>query len=343
MADCLIALGANLGKRSATLDQAVQQLGEHPQIEITGVSAWHETQSVGGPAGQRSYLNGAVRITTKLNPHQLLAFLQEIENRAGRERAVRWSARTLDLDLLLFGEQMVHTPGLSIPHPRMTFRKFVLVPAAEIAGEMIHPECGWTIASLLAHLQAAPRYIAITGVHYDFQERLAVALAERIEGACVLRSEIAARTGVARDCGSRDPAGEVEFLTEAGKRLRSCWAGASLPTDGWWVSDFWLAEALAAASTLPPADPQRALLGQQAMAARRHLPPRLLLIVDDFQVARPMEPAVAADSDEAAPVPYPQSLERLTMSGLQGPRLHISARDGEGALTEAAAAVAAMP
>src|SRR5690606_10760471 len=109
----------------------------------------------GGPAGQPSFLNGTVLLTTTLSPEAVLAALEQLETEAGRAREVRWDARTLDLDILLYDDLCLRTSRLMIPHPRMAFRRFVLRPAAEIAAEMVHPEIGWTMEQLLMHLETA--------------------------------------------------------------------------------------------------------------------------------------------------------------------------------------------
>jgi 2-amino-4-hydroxy-6-hydroxymethyldihydropteridine diphosphokinase len=152
MPRCLLAVGANLGDRSATLDQALAKISELPQTQVLARSQWYETSPVGGPAGQASFLNGAILLDCELSPHELATSLQQIELSLGRDRHVRWDARTIDIDLLLFGEEIVDTSELQIPHPRMSFRQFVLRPAMEIAGEMIHPTSSWTLAGLLRQL-----------------------------------------------------------------------------------------------------------------------------------------------------------------------------------------------
>ena len=94
---------------------------------------------IGGPAGQEPFLNAAALLETSLPPAELLARLQRIELHLGRTRETRWAARTLDLDLLLYDNLVLNTPYLTLPHPRMAFRRFVLEPAAEVAPEMAHP------------------------------------------------------------------------------------------------------------------------------------------------------------------------------------------------------------
>ena len=136
------------------------RLVAQPQIAVAAVSCWRETAPVGGPPGQPPFLNGALLAETSLAPHDLLAALQQIENDLGRRRAERWGPRTIDLDLLLYDELVLDTPSLTLPHPRMAWRRFVLEPAAEVAGAMLHPTIGWTIARLLEHLNTARPYVA---------------------------------------------------------------------------------------------------------------------------------------------------------------------------------------
>jgi 2-amino-4-hydroxy-6-hydroxymethyldihydropteridine diphosphokinase len=134
---CAIGLGSNLGDSRGWLDLAIRSLSEHAQIELIQVASYYSTKPIGPP--QPDYLNSAVTITTSLSPWALLAVLQSIESHSGRERQVRWGARTLDLDLLLYGRWGIDTPSLQVPHPYMHKRGFVLVPLAEIAP---HWRCG---------------------------------------------------------------------------------------------------------------------------------------------------------------------------------------------------------
>ena len=157
--DCLIAFGSNLGAEESVLQQAITHLQSHPEIRITGASRPVWTAAVGGPEGQSDYLNAAIRLETTFNPQQLLLQTRKIETGLGRERRQRWGARRIDLDILLFGEQQVDSLELTIPHPRMSFRRFVLEPAAEIAAEMTHPVCQRSIGQLLEHLNQKPNEI----------------------------------------------------------------------------------------------------------------------------------------------------------------------------------------
>jgi 2-amino-4-hydroxy-6-hydroxymethyldihydropteridine diphosphokinase len=143
-------LGSNLGDRRAHLEAAVRGLAGLG--EVLAVSSFRETAPVGGPP-QPAYLNAAVVVATELEPLALLHAAQEIERRAGRERGVVWGPRTLDLDLLLYGDRTLREPGLVVPHPRLHERRFVLEPLAEIALDWPVPGLGRTVGELLANLR----------------------------------------------------------------------------------------------------------------------------------------------------------------------------------------------
>jgi len=149
-----IALGSNLGDRRATLDQAVLMMDSHAEISVRTVSSFIETDPV-GPEGQDAYLNGAVLVDTTLDPRDLLTVLNAIEAQLGRDRSTeqRWGSRTCDLDILLYGDRVVDDPELTIPHPRMREREFVLGPLAEIAPDAIDPVSKKTVSELLADLE----------------------------------------------------------------------------------------------------------------------------------------------------------------------------------------------
>lgn len=151
-----IALGSNLGDRHANLDQAVRLLREQAGLKLVRVSSYFETTPVGGPAGQNPYLNAAAELKSDLKPHQLLHCLLEVEQRLGRVRGdERNLPRTIDLDLLLYGKAVQSDAELTLPHPRLHERWFVLAPLAEIAPELTHPVLGRSMRELLAALPAA--------------------------------------------------------------------------------------------------------------------------------------------------------------------------------------------
>ncbi|CAG0948952.1 2-amino-4-hydroxy-6-hydroxymethyldihydropteridinediphosphokinase [Myxococcaceae bacterium] len=153
--DAFVSLGSNLGDREATLRMALSALAATPETSLVAVSSWYETDPV-GPAPQGPYLNAAARLRTTLSARDLLDRLLAIERKAGRVRsAERNAARTLDLDLLLYGVQRIDEPGLLVPHPRLHERGFVLEPLAEIAGERRHPRLGVAIAELAARVRDA--------------------------------------------------------------------------------------------------------------------------------------------------------------------------------------------
>lgn len=127
-----LALGSNLGDRRAYISGAVERLPD-----VVAVSHLYETDPVGGPPGQGAFLNCVVELRTTRAPRELLAAAQAAEAAAERVRAERWGPRTLDVDVLLVGDEVVRDPDLTIPHPRMWERGFVLVPLADLAPELV--------------------------------------------------------------------------------------------------------------------------------------------------------------------------------------------------------------
>ncbi len=147
---CAIALGSNLGDSLAILQGAIVLLDQHPDVRVTSCSSVYQTAPVGPP--QPDYFNACVLLESDLSPEALLRLLLSVEAQFGRVRRERWGPRSLDLDLLLVGEQQLKTASLEIPHPRMRERAFVLVPLAEIASDWRHPQSGQTIADICATL-----------------------------------------------------------------------------------------------------------------------------------------------------------------------------------------------
>ena len=142
-----LSLGSNLGDREAHLKSAVEGLDG-----VLAVSRIIETSPVGGPP-QPGYLNAAVVLETDLDAKALLGRCLALERAAGRTRGVLWGPRTLDVDLLLFGDRVIDEPGLNVPHPRLAQRAFVLEPLAEIAPLWVVPGAGRTVEQLLGDLQ----------------------------------------------------------------------------------------------------------------------------------------------------------------------------------------------
>jgi len=128
-----IGLGANLGEREATLRDAVERLAADPGVQVVAVSSFRETDPVGAIRDQPPFLNGAAAVETSLTPRRLLELLLRIETEFGRRRqGPQGGPRTLDLDLLLYGDEEIDEPGLRVPHPRLHERAFVLEPLAEL-------------------------------------------------------------------------------------------------------------------------------------------------------------------------------------------------------------------
>jgi 2-amino-4-hydroxy-6-hydroxymethyldihydropteridine diphosphokinase len=148
---CAIALGSNLGDSRSILSKAIDRLQTSPQIALIAVSSWYLTAPIGPP--QPDYLNGCATLQTSLTPLELLDTLHAIETEFGRVRQEHWGARTLDLDLLLYEQQIIDTPSLQLPHPRMNERAFVLIPLAEIAPDWLDPRSAQSIAALCDKLE----------------------------------------------------------------------------------------------------------------------------------------------------------------------------------------------
>ena len=148
-----VGLGSNLGDRAAYLLLGLSALSRLPKTHLLRLSPVYETDPVGPP--QPPYLNMVAELETELSPKGLLAEMLGIEKALGRERRERWGPRTLDLDLLLYGDLVLEEAGLSVPHPRLHERAFVLVPLLDLLPEGRHPLLGQSFAELLASLDAS--------------------------------------------------------------------------------------------------------------------------------------------------------------------------------------------
>ncbi len=160
MALALLSLGSNLGHSPRLLQQARRELAQRGLGVVRASRVWR-TRAVGGPPDQSEFLNQVLLAETSLSAQALLQVLLECEQALGRVRHRRWAARTIDIDLLLYEQQVLSTEQLQLPHPRMSFRRFVLQPAVEIAAEMIHPLAGRSLQQLLDHLNHTPPLVWI--------------------------------------------------------------------------------------------------------------------------------------------------------------------------------------
>lgn len=153
MTTAFVGIGSNLGEPERQIAAALDELAAEDGVELVAVSALRETEPV-GYLDQPNFLNGAVEVRTELPPRELLEVLLAIESRLGRVRGEgpRFGPRTIDLDLLVYGEETIEEPGLTVPHPRLAERRFALEPLAELAPELEIPGLG-PVQALLAELE----------------------------------------------------------------------------------------------------------------------------------------------------------------------------------------------
>lgn len=343
---CLIGLGSNLGDRSGLLNAALIQLRRHPHIEVARQSQYHETLPVGGPGAQSAYLNAAAVLRTSLSPQNLLAELQAVETDLGRQRVEHWGPRTIDIDLLLYGDRTLAAPDLVVPHPRMAWRRFVLEPAAEVAPEMLHPSTGWTIARLLKHLNQTPWYLAIAGPIGVGKSFLAAEIAEK-SGARLLTEEF---DPVRLEAFYSNPSShawqiEIEFLEQRARQLaigRVEWGRQDRPT----VGDFWFEQSPAFARIWLHAEQVPTYRARWEEIRSLVVRPRLTVLL-----RAPLEVLLARirtrgrRGEEFLTIEHLRRIEHALdeqATAAEGPVLRLNAIDNQAAVVELLAAVESM-
>lgn len=174
-----LGLGSNVGDREEYVEQAIFLLDKNPNIELVKHSTNYETEPEGG-GSQPPFINAVAEVKTKLTPHKLLEVCQEIEATLGREREIEWGPRTIDIDILLYGTEIISDDKLQVPHPLMHGRLFVLRPLREIAPQLMHPVLEKRIEALYEERKAEtgekyddelPGFKEIKGGGYDDYER----------------------------------------------------------------------------------------------------------------------------------------------------------------------------
>jgi 2-amino-4-hydroxy-6-hydroxymethyldihydropteridine diphosphokinase len=300
----IVGLGSNLGDRGAILDEALDALQAEPHVHLHTISSYYESPPVGGPAGQGPFLNAAALLEPALDPLSLLELLHRIEARFGRDRTERWGPRTLDLDLLLYGEEVRRTPQIVVPHPRLAFRRFALVPAVEVAPWSIDPHTGLTINELLTSLDRRPSLVALAAV--DPSDARSAELVARVQhdvvdrlGAVALKREERAGTGSSPAAAPTHPLdrhyAEVQAIA---RRTDAAECARNVPGAGWLVADFSLDLELQRGSTLERTEPAadeaawkhvwNLFIHQRAAeaAVARALPPTFVVLIGSQAEAR---------------------------------------------------------
>jgi 2-amino-4-hydroxy-6-hydroxymethyldihydropteridine diphosphokinase len=151
MKTAYIGIGSNVGDSQRNCHEAIERIGASDGCRVISASAFYLTEPVGNK-NQEWYVNGVVSISTAMRARDLLNALLQVEANMGRVRTVKWGPRIIDLDILLFGQDIIDEIDLKIPHPMMHLRKFVMAPVAEIAPEIIHPVLGKTMTELLMEI-----------------------------------------------------------------------------------------------------------------------------------------------------------------------------------------------
>ncbi len=281
-----IGLGSNLGDRQAHLQAAIAAMDAHPSVRVIKVSSFYETLPL-GQMRQPMYLNAVAAVDTALSATELLSAMQDVERRLGRVRDGHWRPRTIDLDVLLFGDQIIQTPGLTIPHPQMHLRSFVLRGLCELDSRAMHPVLRLTAAQMYARLNgqdfaldaSRPQLISVAGLIGVGKTTLALRLAECLGGKFIaekyddnpyLADVYAGHKEMALDS-------ELFFLSSSATQLRK----DRLKSGVCYVSDYVFDKALIYASSWLDADDLAAYKRHYACVAEQVTEPVLAIYLSD--------------------------------------------------------------
>lgn len=284
--DVYLGLGSNLGDKAANLRAALDALENHPAIRCVRHSSFYETSPLNG-GDQPEYLNAVVQIKTTLAPSALLAAMLSIEAHLGRVRTERWQPRKIDLDMLLYGDEVLDSPTLSIPHPQMHLRSFVLRGLCELDGSVMHPVMRRSAAELSSRLNgrdfypdgARPQLISIAGMIGVGKTTLATRLAECLHAALI--SEKYNENPYLAEVyeGRQDKAldSELFFLSSSATQLR----GDRLKDGLRYVSDYVFDKALIYASSWLKGDDLRCYKSHYECVAEAVAEPVLTIYLND--------------------------------------------------------------
>jgi 2-amino-4-hydroxy-6-hydroxymethyldihydropteridine diphosphokinase len=335
MPTAIVSLGSNLGDRAATLDSAVAALAATPGVQVVRRSTWYETSPIGGPTFQEPFLNGAAVLETTLEPETLLTELQRIENEHGRVREEHWGPRTLDVDLLTYDDVVMHTPRLTLPHPRLSYRKFVLDGLLQIAPHDRHPLIARSYVDLLKHLETMPNYVAFVGPSMsggvDFRSQFAAEAAD-CGGARLVEatpSDVPAFAEISAS-PSVDMGTTIKFMKA---RITAIRASLDESDGGWIVDDGWLPAELMAMAQRTGFNEFRSRVDEW-----KSIWDELSKQVRGFDVVTPKLVAVLRGSKES-PQAAVDSLNLLNLGIDLPPLVVLDYSDRERALTEFAAAL----
>ncbi len=194
-ADCLIGFGSNQGDSETCYHLAIAEMVGLQGIELVAASRLKQTVAVAPDQVQPEFLNGVIRLSTQLTLPKLFDQLVRIENQLGRIRTHRWGARSIDLDLLMYNSIHFESELLQVPHPRMTFRRFVLEPAVEVAGDMFHPIAQCTLRELLIELNRKPQHLLWVNCLPSKVVNIVSLLADRLKSSAINTGQLPEGTG----------------------------------------------------------------------------------------------------------------------------------------------------